>query len=268
MKVGYQEVNGDRELWEATMRRPTRERLLTLANRMLEENPVLARELELDDVPDDRRADIFRQAFLGTNRTKRRLPVDRATTEAMFEAFKRAGYPGSLVSVSSLFRHRGWVQRSPQTHLPEGPTRTLYHFTSTVHFPVILQFGISRGDVCVEPNNDAANYNAPWLTSNPSWTGQGWAEDGDGNKNSVFDKRTVRLTVEIPEGDESLSTWAEVCQFEQVPDWWRDSLNAAGGHEDWFVYNGLIPSPWISKVDFRDAPATFGGQFGFLRSPA
>ena len=171
--------------------------------------------------------------------------------------------------MASQFHHPDWLDRDKNAPLPDGPVRTFYHFTSTAHLPIVLQFGIERGDVCIEPGDELRNYNAPWLTSNPSFSEQGWAEHKDGSSNSTFDKREVRLTVSIPEGDEALSTWEQVCEREQVPDLWRKALNATDGKgddKDWFVYNARIPRSWIVALDYRDKANLETGRFGILRS--
>ena len=169
--------------------------------------------------------------------------------------------------MASQFRHIDWVGRDVEEPLPDGPTRTFHHFTSTVHLPVILRYGLARGDVCVEPGNELKNYNAPWLTTDGSFEHQGWAETSEGRPNSTFDKRAVRLTVAIPEGDPDLSTWAEVIEREGVPDFWAEAMKATGGNgdKDWFIYNNLIPRAWITEIAYRYAPALLTGRYGILR---
>ena len=75
----------------------------------------------------------------------------------------------------------------------------LYHFTSTFHWPVVQQQGLSRGDV---PTSPGGGCNAVWLTTDPNPVSQNWALAG-------VDKRAVRITIDISESDPKLKSWRE-----------------------------------------------------------
>lgn len=192
-----------------------------------------------------------------------RKHIGHAETEAISRSLREAGFTGGFYSMASQYRHPDWQERDAGAPRPTGPVQTLYHFTSVVHLPVVLEFGLARGDVCIEPHHPN-NYNAPWLTSDPSYSRQGWAEQADGRPNSTFDKRDVRLSVVIPLGDPALSSWDDICRRENVPDYWRKVMHAMG-EEHWLVYNGRIPRAWIVAVEFRHKPALEHGRFGIMR---
>tara|TARA_Y100000310_G_scaffold283746_1_gene305970 strand:- start:204 stop:1319 length:1116 start_codon:yes stop_codon:yes gene_type:complete len=239
--------------------------LRLIAAKMLDQNPNLAAAMEAEDL----------DKVKGAIRADHRIPalasarkrIDQEASAAIRAMFTEDGFDGTLYTMASQFHHPDWVERDKNAPPPDGPTRTLYHFTSAIHLPVVLEYGIERGDVCLTPGDELKNYNAPWLTSNPSFHEQGWAEHPDGSSNSTFDKRAVRLTVSIPEGDSSLSTWEEVCEREGVPDFWRKAMNATGGKgdTDWFVYNARIPRSWINAVEYREKVSLETGRYGIAR---
>jgi hypothetical protein len=262
------------ELFDHMHGHPQYPELRLLAARILDENPDLARAIKKDGINslssdqlnllrDSFGWDAFDQMSQDIERAAHRQRVDNEVTQAIVQQFSQHGFEGTLYSMASQFRHPDWVERERATPRPEGPTRTFYHFTSAVHAPLLLKYGITRGDVCIHPSEKDRNYNAPWLTTDPSHTRQGWAANPDGTPNSTFDKRVVRMAVAIPEGDPSLSTWVDICERDDVDPAWAEALNTAGGHKGWYVYNGLIPSSWIVQVDFLTGPQKVG-TFGIL----
>jgi hypothetical protein len=124
----------------------------------------------------------------------------------------------------------------------------LYHFTSDVFLPSIRKAGIWRGDV---PTSSDGGFNAPWLTSDPEWSDQDWAND------SILDKSKVRLTVDVPATDPNLHRWSTLARAEGVDPEWYNALDEAGGGGSaaWFVYRGNIPRHWVTAIDHRpEAP--------------
>lgn len=117
----------------------------------------------------------------------------------------------------------------------------LYHFTSEVHLPRILE---TRKLIPTESNIDPTFPNAGpkvvWLTDTPT------AEMGHGLLTSSVDKTAVRFAVEVP-----AIPWAEWAWTTQMPKWWRDAFVEGGGGEQavlhWFVWPAPIPqSRWLA----------------------
>jgi len=136
--------------------------------------------------------------------------------------------------------------------LPEsGTALVLYHFTSVERMKVISETGegLSRGDV---PTTGHGGYNAPWLTTDPSWDHQQWSEG------APIDKAAVRISVKIPEGHPLLKHWPDLVIGKE----WREALATVHGRsgssgfrmndEDWYVFHGRIPTSWFHKVETKD----------------
>jgi len=136
----------------------------------------------------------------------------------------------------------------------------LYHFTAADLLPQIMEEGLSRGDV---PITQTASYKAVWLTSLLTPIGHGLGQEreltdrekaiiGAPRDRPVFmmDKRRIRIEVVIPRGDRNLHRWDRWSKKHLAPSW-RDALHGAGGHSyrTWFIYNGIIPPAWFSKVE-------------------
>jgi len=85
-------------------------------------------------------------------------------------------------------------------------------------------------------------FNAPWLTSDPEAGSQGWAGGGF--------KTAVRITVQIPDGDDNLYHWPEMAALLKMDPTWYQALHQAGGggSDDWYVYTGVIPPAWFLDV--------------------
>ena len=129
----------------------------------------------------------------------------------------------------------------------------LYHFTDPNRLPSIETSGINRGDV---PITMAGGYNAPWFTTDPTPSNQGWA--GGGYKTSL------RLTVDIPDADPKLKKWTDIIE-EQISNandpetkkslkQWYDILNSTGGNgqEYWYIYQGTVPFEWVVEKKLMD----------------
>ncbi len=164
--------------------------------------------------------------------------------------------PGAL-TFAHQERPDGWVEDLPAD--PEKPTRTLYHYTSQLHLPMILEGGIARGDVSLTPET---GYNAPWLTDDEDFHKQGWAHGG-------VDKTKVRLSVDIPATSSLLHWWPEMAKAEGVPDFWYRTLDrvGSGGSNHWYVFKGHIPKTWISGITMRQ-DISLQGKWGIKAKPA
>ena len=129
---------------------------------------------------------------------------------------------------------------------------TLYHFTCEIHLPSIMQEGLTRGDV---PTSYDGGFNAPWLTSDSSWMGNtGWAGSGLRNGTEI-DKNKFRLTVQVPDSDTNLRHWPKLAKELEVDELWYAALHDASGEgsDNHYVYRGVIPRSWITKVDSRSS---------------
>ena len=132
-----------------------------------------------------------------------------------------------------------------------GDRVVLYHFTALGRMAGIGRAGIIKGDVPITPGG---GYNAPWLTIDPSFgDAQAWSFG------SFQDKQRLRLTVEIPTGDENLKKWTDVARETDMDPVWLAALNQAGGssHEDWYLYHGVIPPEWITHIEDREGKLSF-----------
>lgn len=135
----------------------------------------------------------------------------------------------------------------------------LYHFTAHEHWPSILREGLSRGGVPVTPTT---GLNAIWLTSDASPDGHGLSSgeviaadvaarasvwtSGEGLR--TYDKRALRLLVNVPRGDRRLIRWRPWARKNLEVDWLAALEKAAGGSakaRTWFLFWGVIPPTWI-----------------------
>ena len=145
----------------------------------------------------------------------------------------------------------------------------LYHFTTRHYLDLILQEGITKGEVQITWRRTIT---APWLTQNPNPADQVWAHDRerlitDQERQRMYDidrvmpppgsiwpnKREVRLTVEIPDGDDNLFRWPDFARLHGVKRSVARKIQKTGGDwKDWYLYDGKIPPEWI--VEVIDAP--------------
>jgi hypothetical protein len=120
----------------------------------------------------------------------------------------------------------------------------LYHFTFVYSLPGILREGIANGEVAVTPVHVL---NFPWFTSDFSQEAQ---EDW------VFfnrAKRTLRLEVAFPTGDERLVRWRDYArQLQLRSDWYTTTTGprVAANERTWFLYRGTVPFDWIKAGFF------------------
>jgi hypothetical protein len=131
-----------------------------------------------------------------------------------------------------------------------GGPGEFYHFTAMERLPGVGRAGIIKGDVPITPGG---GYNAPWLTTDPSFgEAQRWS------LGSFQDKQRIRLTVRIPEShQELLRKWTVLAKEKGMDPIWYEAMNKAGGgtHDSWYVYHGAIPPEWITHIEDRDDPS-------------
>lgn len=68
------------------------------------------------------------------------------------------------------------------------------------------------------------------------------------------DKTAVRLTVQIHKGDPLLLTWKKASRRLGITTAYYRELDASGGGgaRDWYVYFGVIPPEWISRIETKE----------------
>ncbi|MDB4278131.1 hypothetical protein N9917_00875 [Deltaproteobacteria bacterium] len=130
---------------------------------------------------------------------------------------------------------------------------TFYHFTSRLYLPTILRKGIQKGDVATSPD---MGFNAPWLTTNADYNAQGWC------RSSFLDKTEVRLSVEIPDNDPNLWTWAKLIKEYEMDEFWVEALSIKIGQNPshWFIYMGGISPMRITEIRERQGLQPFDRQ--------
>lgn len=153
----------------------------------------------------------------------------------------------------------------------------LYHYTAHEHWPAIAREGLSRGDVPVSPD---ATVNAVWLTTsaNPAAHGLSGGEllpyqptlaalgipRPPSGFVRTYNKRAVRLEVDIPADDTRLVRWSQWAEGRVAPQWRRTLEETGGGRalaRTWYLYHGVISTDWIrEKRDLSPAPDAAIGQ--------
>ena len=123
----------------------------------------------------------------------------------------------------------------------------LFHFTSLLNLPGILQHGITRGEVPVDPYcsydrlPQAAN-----LTTNGSPSGQ----DIWNRSNTITDKTKMRLTVDVP--DVELTTFRQVIEKYRMGSSWAKVIAPNEHRRYWyFAFRGVRPEQ-INKVEIME----------------
>ena len=117
--------------------------------------------------------------------------------------------------------------------------RTLYHFTTLVWLPQILQEGISKGEVPT-PQKYASKDQLPNLTSVEEARAQACWNVGD------FDKTRVRLKVNLPKKD--VLTFEKIAKKYKLRHKWIRSLAPRGEERDWFFSKRAVLPSEIKSV--------------------
>lgn len=133
----------------------------------------------------------------------------------------------------------------------------LYHFTSKMHLPGIMQEGLTRGDVPVTPTG---GLNHPWLTDDPEPRQQQWAQG------CVYNKVQMRITVELPDDPlvYDLRRWPELATELGVDPHWYAALEKVGGGkgEHWYVTRKPVPTSCFTEIlDLADERVLVNGEW-------
>jgi hypothetical protein len=134
-----------------------------------------------------------------------------------------------------------------------SPPRLLYHFTSRIWLPFIKKEGITRGEAPISPTERLQH---PNLTSNPDPDAQKWS-GAEGH--SALHKTAVRITVEIPEGDQKLISWHDFAIRQKMDRKFYRTVDESGGWEakNWWLYQGIVVPEWFSEIHMPErAPIT------------
>lgn len=126
----------------------------------------------------------------------------------------------------------------------------LYHFTAKHLIDRILKEGLTLGAIPLSIAPPKIEKGYQWLTANPSFE-QAWCDP----KTSTLPYRRddIRITIKIPKTSmNSLIPW--------IPLWKRlknyiplvKHLNDFGDPENWYVFNGNIPSGWFRGIEYRE----------------
>lgn len=147
----------------------------------------------------------------------------------------------------------------------------LYHFTSRERLPIILESGLSKGEV---PLNDRETLNAVNLTTDPSPHGHGLDHAGhvvtDDESARIFlrtdslippgtvyiNKKAVRITVKIPSSDRALKDYLPWARKHIEPNYLRRLIAVSGGGnakaKTWKLYFGVIEPRAFVAVDMLE----------------
>lgn len=82
-----------------------------------------------------------------------------------------------------------------------------------------------------------------WLTRNDSFA----QECLVGTGRLPYSRTEVRLTIDIPQGDARLRSWAKESKSHPA----RFLLNTFGDPENWYRFHGNIPPEWIVAIDYK-----------------
>lgn len=115
----------------------------------------------------------------------------------------------------------------------------LYHYTSTLHLPDIIEHGsLWKGDIPLTNSMRIGQEgNGVWLTT------CAYAKRNDhGLGNPICDKSEIRFTVEIDENDPRLFKWSEFAHLNKVEKSWYNSINKTGGGlaDTWWLFMSPI----------------------------
>lgn len=124
----------------------------------------------------------------------------------------------------------------------------LYHFTARRFVDAILRDGICRGGVLVSVNPVRIDTAYRWLTTNPDWLAQEWAE---GTGRLPYKRDEARLAVDVPDhAAGNVLTW---CVSGPIISRYYRLLSGYGDPENWRLYFGNVPSKWITEVEYNPA---------------
>lgn len=155
----------------------------------------------------------------------------------------------------------------------------LNHFTALEYLPSIVSRGLFKGDIPTSPTGAA---NGLWLTTASTANGHGLSAGGPYSQAERmaftqvhghapppnarwFNKRRIRLSVDIPTEDIALRPWREWAIENGVSRHWRRTLDrtAGGGSSTWWLYFGVIPAGDCEAYDMDAGGPIEGWPYSF-----
>ncbi|MCP1674573.1 hypothetical protein J2T57_001675 [Natronocella acetinitrilica] len=120
----------------------------------------------------------------------------------------------------------------------------LYHYTSTLHLPLILKSRvISTTHNALHPT-DQLGEPVVWLTASDVFEAQLWAA-------GILDKTAIRLSIEIPRAH--VQPWQDFARAQGAdPVWLAVLAEVGGGDSDWYVSTRPIDWSAVVAVDARE----------------
>ena len=126
----------------------------------------------------------------------------------------------------------------------------LYHFTSAIYLPHIIENGINRGDV---PLSETASVNGVWLTREGDRALQSYNRTSRmmvGGHELVHDKAEIRITVELAD-DSFLFNWSYMTGRLDIDPKYARWLNGFGNTsgDRWYVNFKTIPLKEMIEIE-------------------
>lgn len=124
----------------------------------------------------------------------------------------------------------------------------LYHFTALHLASGCLSEGLTLGVIpTIKDGKPGMIPGYQWLTANGKFV-QAWEE----YSSLPYRRNAVRIEVKIPKAHrDKLLPWIEFGKRFKI----SEILNSFGDPENWYVYNGKIPTGWFRKVVYNEPPA-------------
>lgn len=133
----------------------------------------------------------------------------------------------------------------------------VYHFTTHLLFPKIEREGLTKGGVpwSLITNGKGGTKvrfkrGIQWLTIDPEFDTQAWAENATGLAAAMMRKNDWRITIDVPDlALHRLMTWEEFAAHNRLP--FADAANKEFGKrhtQHWRVFGGSIPTAWFVQT--------------------
>jgi hypothetical protein len=168
----------------------------------------------------------------------------QAAREVANEALAASG--GDIDTTTIDVRIGGNTAKLTPSMFSDAP-RTLYHYTSTSHWPLIQKAGYLK---VVESNilmDGTGGPDVVWLTDEPNLTpaSAGWA------RGTPVDKTKVRITVRVNDAE----PWSSFAMRHHIAQEWYDALASSGGDPNrwWVVARPINQKEWLD-VRIGDTP--------------
>lgn len=122
-----------------------------------------------------------------------------------------------------------------------------YHFTGRLWLPSIMQEGLNRGELPIDPDRYAYDQaKAVNLTTNPDpidnmriW-----------GRGTLIDKSKIRIAVELPESE--VTTFRQIRERFEVREKWLKIMAPYEERKRWFYVFGTIPPSSFAHVAIRE----------------